>query len=158
MPDSLPPTEELALFHDGGAGSFRVWDGRQSGVYNAAGNWFRLQEFDPNQERPLPALLWELLPAFHSWPLRSGAQPPDALTYIEQECDPVAEAEIAGRRAQYLRCESSGGFFDLWLDAETNLILKLVNPIEALTLEVTSIEYDPAFPPDIFQFAPPAGA
>lgn len=90
----------------------------------------------------------------------------------------LPDEEVAGRAARHIRC---GSLFDVWIDAETGQLLRLTrsetdlrslpegpqyepHPLGFLFLnpgdrvEIASIEYDPAFPPGIFEFVPPEGA
>jgi hypothetical protein len=90
----------------------------------------------------------------------------------------LPDEEVAGRTARHIRC---GTLFDVWIDAETGQLLRLARPDNVLRslpegppyepnplgflfltpgdrVEVASIEYNPVFPPGIFEFVPPEGA
>lgn len=90
----------------------------------------------------------------------------------------LPDEEVGGRTARHIRC---GSLFEVWIDAETGLLLRLVQPqilarsgpepeayepgpLGAVTLtpgdrvEVASVEYDPFFPPGTLEFVPPEGA
>ncbi|MEX0787133.1 MAG: redoxin domain-containing protein [Dehalococcoidia bacterium] len=137
LEDSLPRSADFSSWHRGGAGSFEVWDGEQIGVYNAVENWFQIRQDAAAGQDSSPLL-----------DLRSTSD----RTYLD-ECEALPDEQIAGRPAQHFRCEHS----EEWIDAETGLTLKLVTD-ENFEIEVTSIEYNPVFPPGIFEFVPPAGA
>lgn len=131
--DTLPDMGGL------GEGGFIVWDGEEAGVYYAQENAYSVgPDFDGSQH-PLARLVPELDSA-----------------YAEERCDDAGTGEIAGRPARHQRCLFGARDADVWLDAETGLYLKLVLP--DYRLEVMSIEYEPRFDPDTFEFAPPPGA
>lgn len=73
----------------------------------------------------------------------------------------LPEESVAGHAASHVRC----GDEDLWIDAETGLLLRHERPAgvdeqdpSASTFEVTLLEYDPGFAADRFDTTPPAGA
>lgn len=134
--DSLADMEGL------GAGSFIVRNGEEKGVYYAQENAFSLE---PDADGAAEAL--------------GGLVPELDAAYAAERCESAGTGEIAGRPARHLRCRygtKGNPIADVWLDAETGISLKLVTP--DYRREVTSIEYDPAFDPDTFEFVPPPGA
>lgn len=134
--DSLPELSGL------GAGSFIVQNGDEKGVYDALENAFSVE---PDADGAVEAI---------------GRLVPEAdAAYAERRCESAGRDEIAGRPARRLRCRFGtlgNPIADVWLDAETGVYLKLVTP--DYRLEVMSIEYDPTFDPDTFEFVPPSGA
>lgn len=134
LEDSLPDRRGL------GAGGFAVWDGRQMGVYNARENSFSRT---PDTNVVLSPV-YDLSPTIEQ-------------TYSRADCELVAREEVVGRPTDHLRCRAYRGS-DMWLDAETGLMLKLVAEKHGLELEVTSFEDHPIFPGDTFEFSPPSGA
>jgi thiol-disulfide isomerase/thioredoxin len=142
--------------HVGGPGSFHVWDGERSGEFRADSNEFTSFSFGRDYE-PLRELSWSA--PYPNWEeiCRLGGS------------EVLADAQIAGRAARHVRCgDFRGGFWELWIDRETGLMLKVVGQVGAgdLTLgtspqggfEVTTIEYEPSFSPGTFTVAAPAGA
>jgi len=114
-------------------GDFIVFDGKQAYLYSAETNTYHAPRTSTDFSM-VRCLTWS------DWKDRC-ASPTVTL-------GPV----IAGRPTFHIHCEG----FDLWLDRETGLVLKSVEP--DMTKEVTSIEYDPVFPKGIFEFVPPPGA
>jgi thiol-disulfide isomerase/thioredoxin len=145
--DNLP-------FMRGGAGSFAVFDGGRTGVYRASEDTYVLQEGEDVVFSPL----LELNPGptgtvGKSVQTRAGAAMSfDA--YFEQRCERLPDGRVASRRASHLTCED--GHAEVWLDVETGLILRFTTPDFAF--EIETIGYRPAFPPEAFDFEPPAGA
>lgn len=141
----------------GGAGSFLVFDGASRiGEYRADENDFFTYEpwegFEPLREfswsAPYPN--WEDICA------RGGSEV-------------LADEEVAGRNAHHIRCgDWTGEHWELWIDAETGLILKLAGELGrddyrlGTTMrggfEVTHIEYDARFDPESFRISPPPNA
>ncbi|MEX0865529.1 MAG: TlpA disulfide reductase family protein [Acidimicrobiia bacterium] len=137
-------------------GSFWVTDGRQSVQYWAETNTATdAPDFPPS---PLNLLTWDGTPI--------------AQEFWAEHCpDPeiLSDEQVAGRLSRHIRCE----VWELWVDAETGLILRLrlapgspvpvptprplgVAPGE--TLEVTELEYSPNFAEGTFELAAPPGA
>lgn len=145
--DTLP-------FMRGGAGSFMVWDGEKTGVYNAHENTFYVREGEDVVFSPLIELSPEPTSGVGKLiQTRAGGGVPFK-TYFEERCETLPDDRVAGRAARHLTCED--GFAQLWLDAETGLILKFLSPDSRL--EVETIEYEPSFSPDLFEFEPPPDA
>jgi thiol-disulfide isomerase/thioredoxin len=139
-----------------GAGSFTVWDGERIGQYRAAENIFT--SFPPWAGfEPLREFSWNA--PYPNWE--------DICARADSEVLP--DAEIAGRAARHVRCgDWRGGSWELWIDRETGLMLKIVGTLGGDDFrlgttpkggfEVTSIEYDPVFPSGTFAVVAPAGA
>lgn len=133
----------------GGAGSITVWDGTSNATYRSDENTYALGTSADHGMSPLR----ELSPAFSTWPLLTGGSlPPDQ--YFAERCRLASAQEVAGRPTRHLSCEE--GAVEVWLDQETGLVLKAIGTQAGH--EVTSIEYDPAFSPELFVFKPPAGS
>lgn len=145
--DSLP-------FMRGGKGSFIVWGGEKTSVYNAHENTFYVREGEDVQFSPLIDLSPEPTSGVGKLiQTRAGSGVPFE-TYFEDWCEVLPDDRVAGRVTRHLTCED--GFAQLWLDAETGLILKFLTPESRL--EVETIEYGPSFSPDQFEFEPPSAA
>lgn len=133
----------------GGAGSVSVWDGSQLVVYRAYESTYSIHT-DPNA---VASPLRELDPQLQRWPLLTGGSlPSDA--YFTERCRVGPDQSVARRPSRHLSCEE--GRVEIWLDAETGLVLKVDAPFGGH--EVTSIEYAANFPPAIFAFEPPPDA
>ena len=144
----------------GGAGSFTVWDGRQLGVYSAEANEFSVNpdaaaEASPQADlSPALSRIQEMI----NW-FGPASQPGSFETYLEENCNVLADDRIAGRPAQHVSCTRADHPFEIWFDGEFGLVLRFVSgATESESSEVTSIEYNPVFPPGIFEFVPPPGA
>lgn len=141
--DSLPTLR-------GGPGSASIWDGSQMITYRADENAFAVDSGPPGEFiEPLS----KLNPSQISWPVRSGGAEPSEEYFLER-CEVGSDDQVAGRPARHLNCE--GGYVEVWLDAETGLVLKAVGPLASH--EVTELEYGPVFPTGTFLFEPPPGA
>lgn len=130
-------SEDPAGTLDAGAGSYMVWDGETLGVYSADQHRFYVQPTAAGFD-PLGMLSWS----------RPG-------NYWREVCadgESLAADEIAGRVAHHLGC----GEVEVWIDAETGLILKLVAP--QVSEEIVAIAYHPTFDGALFDLTPPAGA
>ena len=114
-------------------GDFIVFDGKQAYLYSAETNTYQVPRTSPSFSM-VRCLTWS------DWKGRC-VSPTATLGPL-----------IAGRATLHVHCEG----FDLWVDRETGLVLKSVEP--NMTKEVTSIEYNPVFPKGIFEFVPPPGA
>jgi thiol-disulfide isomerase/thioredoxin len=152
---------------DASSGSFWIWDGQRTGAYFARSHSFqietrRLDEWHPG---------FELHPAAQKlWPAPGGSGMPWD-EYRAQWCKSAERETVAGRAAEHLSCEGHRATHELWLDAETGLILKFVARVKAdagtpgpttvpegVEWEILAIEYAPPFPEGTFIFTPPAGA
>lgn len=148
----------------GGPGSFAVWDGNQLGEYLAETNEFLLDPEAPDERIPRTELN-ALVQIRRLWFGPEAEQ--DATAFIERACTVVGDEPIAGRPAHHLSCRetsSAAGIvetypLEMWVDAEYGLVLRFVyqGPLAGKS-EVTSIEFDPAFPASTFEVVPPAGA
>lgn len=146
--------EDTLPFMRGGEGSFMVWDGEKTGVYNAHENTFYVREGEDVQFSPLIELSPEPTSGVGKLiQTRAGGGVPFK-TYFEERCEVLPDDRVAGRIARHLTCED--GFAQLWLDAETGLILKFLSPDSRW--EVETIEYEPTFASDLFEFEPPPDA
>lgn len=163
--------QDTQPFIRGGAGSFIVWDAEKIGIYNALENTFHVQkgddaireggdvQFSPLFElspfSPLSEPSPEHTPRSIEELIQTKAGPGMPFdAYFEERCEVLPDDRVAGRVAKHLTCED--GYAQLWLDAETGLILRSLNPESRL--EVQTIEYEPSFAPDLFEFEPPADA
>lgn len=143
----------------GALGSFDLWDGERRITYDAASNTYTvtpvLEGFSP-----LGFLSWDQGGGIAFWKERCGREGSEIL----------GNEAVAGRAARHVRC----GELELWIDAETGLMLKIrsnqprsaqpepfpgpIGLLPGTSVEIKSIEYNPAFPEGIFRFSPPPGA
>jgi cytochrome c biogenesis protein CcmG/thiol:disulfide interchange protein DsbE len=136
----------------GGAGSFWVWDGSHLGSYQAIGNTYDRNAGDPGGVNPR----LDLDPTYrHTWSVAPDSPLPWA-TYAKTACRSRIHDVVAGRDAVHFTCSSTVGTIQVWLDAESGLILREVTP--DIDIDVASIEVHPVFSPDTFTFTPPPGA
>lgn len=151
----------------GGAGSFAVWDGKQLGEYLAESNEFFLNPKAPDERIPRTELN-ALLRIQQFLELLFGPEAEgEAEAFIEDTCAVLPDDQIAGRHARHVSCPETRDAadivkippLDIWVDGEFGLVLKFVSrgSLEAES-EVTTIEFNPTFPPGIFEVVPPAGA
>ena len=103
---------------------------------------------------PLDALMWE------TWE--------DICTYGEHEF--LEASPVAGRETVHLRCTNGNDSYELWVDAETGLMLRIIGQdiptdliqfasgVTATEYEVLAVTYEPQFAPDTFSLSPPPGA
>lgn len=139
------------------AGDFVVFDGTREGRYEVEDNAF---SFRPASEVDDPygasGATWRD-PTEGFWPSATGLK--STPEFLDENCR-VSQDRVAGRIADKLACdtgsESSLGTVGIWLDRETGFILKISTP-EAVR-EVLSIDYEPDFPPGIFDVVAPKGA
>jgi thiol-disulfide isomerase/thioredoxin len=138
-------------------GSFLVWDGERIGDYRATENTF-VTYAPPEGFEPLREFSWNApYPNWEDICRRGGSQV-------------LPDGVIAGRDARHVRCTGQPiGTWDLWVDRETGLVLKVVGAIgsddlhpfpttEAGGFEVTEIRYGASFAEGTFTVRPPAGA
>jgi thiol-disulfide isomerase/thioredoxin len=134
------------------AGSFVVWNHDEKAKYSAADGWFFLyREAQAPKTRPVMWETWE-----------------DFCTFGEHEF--LEASPVAGRETIRVRCTSEGHSYELWVDAETGLMLRIVgqdipgslipisNGVTATEYEVLSVVYEPRFAPDAFSLSAPPGA
>jgi thiol-disulfide isomerase/thioredoxin len=146
---------------DLGPGSVMLWDGSRSVVYYGPKNMYSSEAGDrlslPNS------------PAFLMGPTRHIRRLPDGTWAVQTDqlrpCVPQGSETLAGRATSHLVCQialDQFGIllrdFEIWLDQETNMSLKIKSPVSEFKFEVLAIEYRPAFPEDAFTFTPPPGA
>jgi len=135
-------------------GGVSVWDGELIGDYNGCEpeEEFSTRRTSPDFE-PLGYLGWQTpwLPDGQSW---------------QSFCASVQSEElpgeiIAGRTAVGIRCVASRDDLELWVDAETGLVLRLAGSrgegAWPPDFEITAVEYNPAFASDTFRVEPPPG-
>lgn len=125
-----------AGFGLGDAGSFEVWDGTELGIYRAETNRFDRRPAAAGFE-PLGELDWA---SQESW------------ADLCSDSELLADAHVAGRAARHVRC----GERDLWIDAETGLMLKSIS--STFSQEITEVDYGVTFAPDTFRVSAPSGA
>lgn len=146
--------EDTLPFMRGGEGSFVVFDGQLTSEYNAHEDTVYVTTGEDTQFSPLLELSPEPTGGVGKL-IQTGAGPGMSFDdYFEERCRVLADDRVAGRVARRLSCE--GGYQELWIDAETGLILRHVTPESRQ--EVESIEYNPVFPPGLFESEPPPGA
>lgn len=142
------------------AGTYTLWDGEKLYTYNPPNNMYEVKELGGQELNLLGFFIWKAEGGIQRWEARCGDDPGKVLP----------NEVVAGRDARHVIC----GDFELWVDAETGLMLKITShepllggvqpeplPIGLFpgnTLEVFEIEYDPTFPEGFFQFSPPPGA
>lgn len=141
-------------------GSFQVFDGKRVGTFDPRQNTFF--SFAGRNFQPLEFLSWK--GAFPNWEevcRRGGSKV-------------LPSARIAGRDAQHIRCgDYRGGFWELWIDRGTGLLLKIVGQVGGDDLgvlgglgsstspkggfDVEQLRYNPSFPAGTFEVAAPKG-
>jgi cytochrome c biogenesis protein CcmG/thiol:disulfide interchange protein DsbE len=140
-----------------GAGSFIVWHDGQAGTYSSHANTWVTYRTEPGFE-PLRDFAWDTpYPNWEGICARAGSEV-------------LPDQVVAGRQARHIRCgDELAGFWELWIDRETGLVLKEVGALGADDFHpfattpkggftVSSIQYGPAFPSGTFSLTPPAGA
>lgn len=135
------------------AGSFKVWNRDGTAEYAAADGTFFLLDRVAFRD-PLDPLMWE------TWE--------DFCAFGEHEF--LEASPVAGRETVHIRCTSGTKSYELWVDAETGLMLRiagqdipgnliLISHGKTVTeYEVLSVAYEPPFGPDIFSLSAPEGA
>jgi len=151
LEDSVP------VYPQGGRESFWIWDGAMLHAYNATTKTFFVASNVVEGFSPLGLLSWDAV-STAEWKRRCS------------DSAVLADSRIAGRIAQHVRC----GEIELWIDAETGLMLKIASreavgqapkpvpgPISfgpGTTVEIQRAEYRPPFPEGLFEFVAPSGA
>ncbi len=135
------------------AGSFAVLNHGERVDYDAADGTFFLLGQRANFN-PLYPLMWE------RWE--------DICTFGEHEF--LETSPVAGRETVHIRCTNGNDSYELWVDAETGLMLRIVgkdipgnlilisSDIQATEYEVLSVVYEPPFAPDTFSLSAPQDA
>jgi thiol-disulfide isomerase/thioredoxin len=135
------------------AGSFVVLNHGEAAEYDAASDTFILLD-QAAFYSPLDPLMWE------TWE--------DICTYGEHEF--LEASPVAGRETVHIRCTSESHSYELWVDAETGLMLRIVGkdiPGNLILIasgkiateyEVLAVAYEPQFAPDAFSLSAPPGA
>jgi peroxiredoxin len=145
--------------HLGGPGSFIVGDGSRAGQFFAnETEWVEVE----SAFHYLSSMFWEPgdSEATFDWAATCGG---DSVV--------LETALVAGRDARHIACNPPRGDWEIWVDIETGLILKLIGETDISDLhlgsspsggfEVTAIEFfDGPLPDgdDLFAIGPPAGA
>lgn len=138
-----------------GRGDYVVSDGALVARFVAAKRYYFSQPLELSHS-PLGQLAWEdpfAGPSSGIFPTPSPGGP--VLVTWKSRCADskvFADARVAGRRARHVRC----GDWELWMDGQTGLVLKVETA--AYAAEITRIEYRPSFPPTTFSTRMPAGA
>jgi thiol-disulfide isomerase/thioredoxin len=143
------------------AGSFAVWNHDDLAEYYAADGTFNLydqRDFSKLDERGFSNLLDPLM--WRTWE--------DICTFGEHEF--LEASPVAGRETVRIRCASLSNSYELWVDAETGLMLRIIGQdipgnlptsaagFTATEYEVLSVTYEPEFAPDTFSLSAPQGA
>jgi len=145
-----------------GPGSYVVYDKNLSGTFDALRERFYSNPVTLGSGGPLQFLSWH--GAYPNW---------------ERICrlagsKVLPDARIAGRDARHIRCgDFKGGFWQLWIDRQTGLLLKLVGTVGGDDVlpglevvgtsatggfEIERVNYRPSFPAGTFRVAAPGGA
>ena len=119
-----------------GPGSFVVWDGEQLGVYLSEEDVFEVNATDPDFE-PLRHFDWH-------------APDPDWEELCRATTYTVLADQLMIKMARHIRCEGTLDTWDLWVDPETGLVLKLQSsrpgrPGWPDDFEVIGLDYQPIF-------------
>jgi thiol-disulfide isomerase/thioredoxin len=129
--------------------------------YDAADGSFHLhdqRDFSKLDERGFSNLLDPLM--WETWE--------DICTFGEHEF--LEASPVAGRETVRIRCASARNSYELWVDAETGLMLRIIGQdipsnlptsaagITATEYEVLAVTYEPQFAPDAFSLSAPPGA
>ena len=141
--DPYPDTPAAAV------GSFIVVRDDEAAQYSAGESLFTLIE----ERDPLGLFAWE------SW---NDLCTDGGHEFLEPE-------PVAGRDTLRLRCTKGSDAFELWVDAETGLLLRVAaseplyiampgNYIPKVGYEVVSVEYEPRFAGGLFDLTAPQGA
>jgi peroxiredoxin len=102
-----------------------------------------------------------------------GASPNWDRTCSGPDSKVLADARIAGRDTRHIRCGNSyGDVWELWIDRQTGLLLKIVGPVNGGDeflgggistsakggFEIERLRYNPEFPKGTFSVTAPPGA
>lgn len=148
--------EDLRVFATPQAGVFWVSDGEQVAysAYDDRGE--RVLQVTPAGDPAAGQMRLDasglLDPAVYNFREHDNA-------FFEQHCSVLPDEELLGRDARRIHCRdprsrnySEGPIldFDVWLDAQTGLLLKVQDRVDGVWLEVKSIDFEPEFPEGIF--------
>ncbi len=140
------------------AGSYVIVNNDTIAEYAAAERWFFLSDRYA-YFAPLDQLVWG------TWE--------DICEFGEHEFLPATL--VAGRETVRIRCSNARNSYELWVDAETGLMLRIVggdiivgndipgglvllsSGISVIEYEVLSITYEPQFADDLFSLSAPSG-
>jgi len=140
-------------------GDYVLSDGERVGLFLAARNYFFSRPLDELCGSPLAQLTWEepfagsQTEVFNT-PVEA-VEGPYPLTAWRSRCadsETFPDEQIAGRLAHHVRC----GEWELWIDATTGLVLKVVT--SAYVVEFRQIEYSVVFAPGVFAVKVPESA
>jgi thiol-disulfide isomerase/thioredoxin len=130
-----------------------IWDGEQIGEYlghEPEDEEFARERTDPGYE-PLD---------FFGWHTSDPSWQEFCRTLNHED---LADEVVAGRTARHIRCVGVRDDLQLWVDAETGLVLRLTGSrggfprLSTGDFEAIAIEYNPVFAPDTFLVAAPPG-
>jgi hypothetical protein len=137
-------------------GSYQVFDGRTLATYDSL--WKR---FDSSPAHGIPGALDGL-----SW---HGAYPDWERVCRGPHSKVLADTQIADRDARHIRCtDFTGNTWELWIDRQTGLLLKIVGEVEGFLgggfstsakggFEIEKLRYNPSFPAGTFSVKAPRG-
>ena len=141
-------------------GSYEVFDGHTVARFDSERNRFDSSPA-PSGFRPLDYFSWR--GAYPNWERICSAPGSEVL----------ADGEVAGRGTRHIRCgDFRGDTWELWIDDETGLLLKIVGPVAGDDLfldlgsgasskggfEVERLRLDPSFRARTFSTSAPVGA
>ena len=136
-------------------GGMSVWDGELLGIYFGCESEEEfLVESTGTAFEPLGYLGWQTLGLF------------TAETSWQEFCRSVDHQDlpieaVAGRSALHIRCVGTRDDIELWIDANTGLVLKLAGsrggPGWPGDFETVAVEYEPVFAADTFLVEAPPG-
>ncbi len=150
-----------------------VWDGGiQAGqlVREDADLFERIEFTSRSEALSSEAGLWDLTWQTGGWSARCSGGETDPLRGTHTV---VGSTEITGRVVTQIECSTTRQAWTVWVDTETGLVMRSEGRtvqfawggvlardygVSAGTLEVTSLEFDPDFPPDLFDVVVPPGA
>jgi streptogramin lyase len=145
-------------FETGTVGRFSVSDGTYMGSYNPVSKLLRVEPLSPRDASPGEPL-YLVSPELHEGPALDEES-------IAKRCTLEDDDVVAGRPARHIRCDlegrapsaglQPGDVADVWLDAETGLVLRMKFP-DGGGHEVRRITYGVDHPDGRFEVTPPEG-
>jgi hypothetical protein len=133
------------------AGDFVVWNGSERVNYFDSTNHYSRS---PRELSAPELVMWLVAPPSPDW--------------LSRSCSPATDDTFLGRSTLRYACSDGAEEIAAWIDSATGLVLKwsitggpvMVDPAERphLTFELLSLELDPAFPAETFEFTPPPDA